>query len=403
MFSFLDLNGNGMRDKNEPKAKGLQVRTNGGRIEYNEKDTTVRIFDMEPYAKYLVSLIGSSFDNISWQLPYKNLSVVIDPNQFKSIEVPVIVAGEAAGMVYINGRGGQKGQGRIIVNFYKSDSTLLKSTLSEDDGYFSYLGLRPGDYLAGIDTNQLRKLNMTSSPSFLKFTILPSLDGDLEDGLEFVLQREHEELSEELNKAPEQKTSEKLKNNAQDAIEKNSTISDDEVKPYSVQLFALSKKINLKEHFSRLKALYPDIIITETLDKNGLFKYSAGSFKSRFEAVELLRVIKQLGWQDAFIVSQINQEPVTFAEKSNMPLQDTMLYKVQFFAGVKQLNINSFFSKLKAALPDLTIIETNGNDGLYRYSSESFSDLRKAIQLQSAVRKNGWTDCFVVIYKANKP
>lgn len=403
MFSFLDLNGNGVRDKNEPKAKGLQVRTNGGRIEYNEKDTTVRIFDMEPYAKYLVSLIGTSFDNISWQLPYKNLSVVIDPNQFKSIEVPVIVAGEAAGMVYINGRGGQKGQGRIIVNFYKSDSTLLKSTLSEDDGYFSYLGLRPGDYLAGIDTNQLKKLNMTSSPSLLKFTILPSLDGDLEDGLEFVLQREHEELPEEKNEAPEQKKSEILKENAQDAIEKNKTISSAEVKTYSVQLFALSKKINSKESFSRLKALYPDIIITETMDKSGLFKYSTGRFKSRSEAVKLLRVIKQLGWQDAFIVLGINMEPVAFVEKSILPLQDTMLYKVQLFASAKQRDVNAFFSKLIAAIPGLSIIETKGNDGLYRYSSESFIDLRKAVRLQSIVRKNGWTDCFVVIYKANMP
>jgi len=159
MFSFLDLNGNGHREKNEPKAKGLQVHINGGRIdggriEYIEKDTTVRVYDLEPYASYLVSLVGTSFDNISWQLPYKNISVVIDPNLYKRIEVPpnlykrievpVAVVGEAAGMVYLKGSYGQKGQGRIIVNFYRSDSTLVKSTMSEEDGYFSYLGLLPG-------------------------------------------------------------------------------------------------------------------------------------------------------------------------------------------------------------------------------------------------------------------
>lgn len=403
MFSFLDLNGNGHREKNEPKAKGLQVHINGGRIEYIEKDTTVRVYDLEPYASYLVSLVGTSFDNISWQLPYKNISVVIDPNLYKRIEVPVAVVGEAAGMVYIKGSYGQKGQGRIIVNFYRSDSTLVKSTMSEEDGYFSYLGLLPGNYMAGIDTAQMRKLNMKASPSFINFTIEHSIDGDLADGLDFVLQKERQEEVPEEPKAPAEQKPEMSKENTPAAITKTKDISTPETKMYSVQLFALRNKLNIEEHFSRLKTNVPDITISETLDKDGLFKYSTGRFKIKSEAAKLLRVIKKLGWKDAFIIKEISNEKVSEEINTNGQVQDTILYKVQLLASAKQTNINSCFSKLIADVPGLTIVETKGIDGLYRYYSESFRDLRKAVRLQSIVRKNGWTDCFVVIYNSNNP
>ncbi len=187
LLPYLDLNCNGRREPNEPKAYGLNLHINGGRVELNDKDTTIRVFNLEPYTNYLVTLDETGFDNIAWQMQKKTLSVAIDPNLFKLIEVPIAVLGEVAGTVYLSGSGGQKGQGRIIVNFYRSDSSLAARKLTEADGYFSYLGLAPGEYEARIDTAQLNKLNMTASPSSLPFTISAGLDGDVADGLEFII------------------------------------------------------------------------------------------------------------------------------------------------------------------------------------------------------------------------
>ncbi|MBE3142407.1 MAG: hypothetical protein IMZ61_00555 [Planctomycetes bacterium] len=189
LLPYLDLNCNGRHEPNEPKAYGLNLHINGGRVELNDKDTTIRVFDLEPYTNYLVTLDGTGFDNIAWQIQKKNISVAIDPNLFKLIEVPIAVVGEAAGTVYLGSSGEQKGLGRIIVNFYRGDSSLVASTLTEEDGYFSYLGLPPGEYEARIDTAQLNKVNMTASPSSLHFTISAGFDGDVADGLEFVLRR----------------------------------------------------------------------------------------------------------------------------------------------------------------------------------------------------------------------
>lgn len=192
LFPYLDLNCNGRREPNEPKAYGLNIHINGGRVELSEKDTTIRVFDLEPYTNYLVTLDGTNFDNIAWQMRKKSISVSIDPNMFKLIEVPIAVVGEVAGTVYFETDSGKKGQGRVIVNFYRSDSSLVSRTLSESDGYFSYLGLPPGEYEARIDATQLTKLNWKSSPS-LHFTISAGTDGDVADGLEFVLQPKQNE------------------------------------------------------------------------------------------------------------------------------------------------------------------------------------------------------------------
>ena len=193
LFPYLDLNCNGRHEPNEPKAYGLNLHINGGRVELNDKDTTIRVFDLEPYTNYLVTLDGTNFGNIAWQMHNKTISVAIDPNHFKLIEVPIAVVGEVAGTVYLGGSSGQKGQGRIIVNIYRSDSSLAAHTLTESDGYFSYLGLAPGKYEARIDAAQLNKLHMKASPALMQFTISAGFDGDVVDGLEFVLRSEQDE------------------------------------------------------------------------------------------------------------------------------------------------------------------------------------------------------------------
>ncbi|MGF6844991.1 hypothetical protein QFZ51_000226 [Chitinophaga sp. W3I9] len=181
---FLDLNGNGHRDKGEPKVAGLQIMVNGGRIIHNKRDTTIRILELEPYSNYLIDMRRSSFDNIAWRLKHPTVSVIIDPNRVKPVEVPVVVVGEVSGEVYLNG----KGLGRIVVCIYSEDGSLAARLLSESDGFFSFNGLAPGNYIARIEHAQLLTLGMTASPAFIPFYITGNEEGDVVDTLEFRLQ-----------------------------------------------------------------------------------------------------------------------------------------------------------------------------------------------------------------------
>lgn len=187
ILPFLDLNSNGKKDPGEPKAYGLNVHTNGGRIEKIDRDTTLRIFGLEPYTSCFIELDPNSFENLSWRLNKLTYNIAVDPNILKLVEIPVNIAGEANGSVYLETDGEKRGLDRVVVSFYDWNHNPVGKTLTEDNGYYSYFGLISGRYNVRIDTAQLRKLGMTSKPEIQEFSIKAGIDGDLVSGLDFIL------------------------------------------------------------------------------------------------------------------------------------------------------------------------------------------------------------------------
>lgn len=188
IIPFVDVNHNNKRDEGEPLAAGLNVKLNGGRILATDNDTIITVFELEPFTSYMLEVNDNSFENISWQIENKVLSIEIDPNQFKKVYIPVKVMGEVNGMVYISSNGGQKGQGRIVINIYDSDGKLIKQSLTEPDGYYNYLGLKPGTYTIQPDSRQLKQLQLKASPSSHEIEILPLSYGDIVDDQLFILE-----------------------------------------------------------------------------------------------------------------------------------------------------------------------------------------------------------------------
>jgi cell division protein FtsN len=184
---FLDLNCNGKRDPGEPKEYDLNIRISGGKPFQDDRDSTIRVLDLEPYTAYYVELDQNSFDNVAWKLQKKTMSVIVDPNQFKMIDVPISVVGEVSGTINKKSRGDATGIGRIVVNLFNLDAKTVGKTLTEPDGYFSYLGLAPGKYYAQVDTMQLKRVQMISEPDTLHFSIKPGRDGDIVEGIDFTL------------------------------------------------------------------------------------------------------------------------------------------------------------------------------------------------------------------------
>ncbi len=188
---FLDVNCNGKWDEGEPKADGLKIRINGGRIIYG-KDTAIRVFDLEPYTSYYIDLSSNSFDNIAWQLKNHSIKVTVDANDFTLVEVPVAVVGEVSGIVSFKNKDGKKikSQGQITVSIYNSDSILVAHTQTESDGFFDYVGLAPGSYIARVDPVQLQKLHMNTKPIPFQIRTTKNNEGDVANGVVIVLQQQ---------------------------------------------------------------------------------------------------------------------------------------------------------------------------------------------------------------------
>jgi hypothetical protein len=186
-YPFLDLNQNDIKDADEPRVFVKNVRVSGGKIKSIEKDSIIRISDLNSFVKYKLTFDDGELENIGWKFKHKTYQVLIDPHQFKKIEIPVLVFGEVTGIIFENSADQNNGLGRITIQIYDKLGNKVAETQSESDGYYSYLGLKPGEYFLKIDEVQLRKIGYHIDSNQLKVTINPSFSGDFVENLNFIL------------------------------------------------------------------------------------------------------------------------------------------------------------------------------------------------------------------------
>lgn len=189
LYAFLDFNNNGIKDFFEPKVNGLKYSFPGGVRLVNKKDSSILIKNLEPYYKYIVNIDKNSFDEIAWKINLSSISVELNPNQFLSVAIPVKVLGEVSGFVSVYDNSLKNPLGRIIVEIYNEKNILVASCLSEDDGYYSYLGLFPGNYYVKPNVSQLDKLLLQFKQSIIPFSIESLYHGDNKTGINLDLKK----------------------------------------------------------------------------------------------------------------------------------------------------------------------------------------------------------------------
>ena len=187
-YPFLDLNQNSIFDPGEPMVKLNSLRIAGASAEFSKEDSIVRVSGLNAFTSYLVVFNNNELNNIAWRFKHNTYKIFIDPNQYKRVDIPILSVGEISGMVYLKKDNASKGIGRILVKIYKKGSTIAAAeTLTESDGYIYFLGLEPGEYVARIDSEQLKVLNMVSSPTELPIRIKRSVSGDIVEGITFTM------------------------------------------------------------------------------------------------------------------------------------------------------------------------------------------------------------------------
>lgn len=188
LYPFLDLNQNGILDAGEHLVKINNVKMTGGKAIFNKNDSIVRIPDLNAFVNYTIEFEDRELDNIAWRFKKKTYSILVDPNQFKMIEVPIIVVGEVSGMIYIDKKNSLKGIGRMRIKFYEKNSNkVVAETLSESDGYIYFMGLSPGEYVARVDSAQLSNLHFSVDQIERPFIIKSLEEGDIIGGIDFIL------------------------------------------------------------------------------------------------------------------------------------------------------------------------------------------------------------------------
>lgn len=407
---FLDLNCNGKHDEGEPKVSGLNLRVDGGRIVKNDQDTTIRVFDLIPYTSYFVELNKNSFENIAWQIKKLTMKISVDPNQFKTIEIPVAVVGEASGTVYEKGTSERIGKGRILVNFYKNDSILVARIMTEADGYFSFLGLAPGPYTARIDSIQLSKIHMTSTPSIVPVTVKRTKDGDVIDGLEFTLQPTLKDST--GNQLPSNKKKMIPLPGKRDSINKIQPVTNDKQADLGNKLNPQSQ-VKLKD---TIKPILQSDNKRNILEDNPKLKNQGNvndtlknaSTKTELKPVQTSNQKVGQKTENSQISGKIPEKEVVPSNRQTIktspaqkPLKtaksiDLQGTVIQVGAFVNKPNATATLKRLESATGRKCIIVLE--EGFYKVRVTGFSDRIEAASYIPKLVADGFSEAFVVVY-----
>ena len=187
LHPFLDVNQNGTFDKGEKRVLLSSIKVPGAKAIISKKDKIIRILDLNAFVSYIIEFSDTSLDYISWRFKKKTYQVMVDPNQYKRVFIPIVVVGEISGTVFLKKGENTQGQGRVNLQIFDEKENKIMETLSEFDGYFSYLGLKTGKYTIQVDLEQLKALNYQVLPLAHEIVIKASEDGDIIDNLNFNL------------------------------------------------------------------------------------------------------------------------------------------------------------------------------------------------------------------------
>jgi hypothetical protein len=289
LYPFLDINGNGVFDKGEPMVKLSAVRVMGGKAIYSETDSIVRIAGLNPFVKYIITLSDNDLESVAWRFKHKTYEVLVDPNQFKRIDIPVVVVGEFSGVAYLNKNNSLNGIGRILVKFYKKNSSAVYAeTLSEFDGYIYYLGFEHGEYSARLDSAQLSNLDYTANSKQIDFTINPSMEGDMVMGADFVLNYNR------YTATPAIELVEKEFAQKEDSILKEAAKSDIEVFNVEIEVLSVNKPIDIQKDNQSTGLPNENVQFWGKIcNEPGKYYVQCGAFRKKSNALRLAQFISQ--------------------------------------------------------------------------------------------------------------
>lgn len=442
---FLDLNDNQKRDKNEPLVEGMVIRSIGGGIREKSKDGTILFSGMEPYIVHHFILNTSNLNRIAWRVENETYNISVNPNQLKLIEIPVSVMGEVAGFVYDpNG-----GIGGIQINIFNEKEALVVSILSESDGYFSFLGLKSGNYSAQPDGSQMKGLEMIEIPP-IGFNLNNGQDGDIVDDLEFLLaeteelqaiaegdsveagresekeELEKKEFSEEIVKAPgftgggEERLASKEPSQEEHRVPKKTITEEGLV--YKVQF--LTSREPISEGGEALRGMRQ----VDREKTNEGYKYLWGNTSLPGEAARLQNELRRSGFTDAFIVHYYKGQRISVEEALSIrngnaaesPEPEIVVSEavqkpeIHQPATISETELEGLKFKVQVAASEVQMepadarfmgmqgVEQYQHQGMFKYSLGNFRSFGEANQFKNVLRSQGLADAFVVPFQNNK-
>lgn len=161
-FVFLDRDGDGAADPDEPPVPGVLVRV-GSWVAEADASGRFTVWDVVPFETLVVEVDANSAPDPQWVPAVPRYLVRPDPNRFVPLDLPFVQTAEVAGHVLLEPLGTPLGGVEVLLEPEEGGDPYRVTTFS--DGEIYILGVRPGRYRATVSPASLDALGLAVEPA----------------------------------------------------------------------------------------------------------------------------------------------------------------------------------------------------------------------------------------------
>lgn len=168
---FIDDNGNGQPDRGERMIKDAKLYIESQSILTSDLNGQARIFELNPYMDYSVSIDQTKIKNPLITSSLKTFAFTTDPNRVKIVNIPFYFTAEIEGDVVLREGSSETHIPGIKLKLQEVNGNYSEEFNTFSDGSFYFLGLPPGNYKLYVDETHLKLLECQKEGSEKLFTL----------------------------------------------------------------------------------------------------------------------------------------------------------------------------------------------------------------------------------------
>lgn len=167
---FLDANGNGRYDGNDEPLSAVRVQVGPHAVTTGEHGRFA-VWDLLPFVEERVVLDSMSLPHPLWVPAFSLATVMVSPNGFRHLDVPVLPAAEVVGRVTFVTEAGARPLSGLRLELVNRETARRFQAITFYDGEFYVMGLPPGEYEVNIHEPHLRSLGALGTTPDFRFRV----------------------------------------------------------------------------------------------------------------------------------------------------------------------------------------------------------------------------------------
>lgn len=303
---FVDNNNDGSyQDSTDDVIHDPAVRLNRAGGKTTLKNGVNYVSQLLPYYRYNMEINKGALSNPLLVPELENFSIVTDPNQYKTIEIPFYLSGVISGKVEQikdSTRQGLSGVRLYLESAYEDTTreTFSKELRTFSDGSFYTYEIPPGKYKLFIDPDQLSFLNSVSKPDTIDIAVESLASGDFVENLTFTLRSKADTEDTKGEPVIGDRTNPK-------DLDSTATIPGQE-RYYKIQLASFESKEKAKRTAMEATQHLGDTFSVIQNTANGLYAIRSTPKKDRKRTMETIISYHHSGYESAALVALENKK-----------------------------------------------------------------------------------------------